>query len=173
MDVIDFVESIKEDYLYFLYQTYKTDFPRCCHQASNILCGYIKIFFDESFSHRCTSRVKFPHSYISNNKGTIIDFTCIQFMSNVGVFKKENLTKSELLNLANECKHFPISSELYRGSHTIDDEEKYNDLFNVRDIPCRYEEDPLVIRNKFNENNFIEYCNKYGKAIGEYIIHYI
>lgn len=169
MELQNFIASIEEDYLYLLYNKFKWVFPGCCHEASNILCGYINLFFDDTFVHRYVSGVPYPHSYISNKSGIIIDFTCFQYIYLKHDF--ENVTKKELLNMAQQCKYFPMSAQVFTGRAT--DEKLIDNNFRVIDIPCMYIEGENDIKHKYNKNTFIDYCENYADEIRNKVMNYI
>lgn len=168
MKVEEFIKSIEKEYLYFLYKKFNNIFPGCCHESSNLLCGFIQLFYDKSYVHKYISKVPYPHSYISNNSGIILDFTSFQYLH---YRVKNGITKEELLDMARECECFPVSSMVYAGNYVPED--YINLKFNVAEIPCIYVEDISVIKEKYNEDDFLSYCEEYGEKVGDLVNDYL
>jgi len=168
MELQEFIASIEEEYLYLLYQKFNNIFPGCCHEASNILCGFVQLFYDKSFVHKYIANVPYPHSYLSNNNGIIIDFTSFQYIQRDGY---EDITKETLINIARQCECFSMSSDIYIGR--IVTENYINSHFNVIDIPCFYIDDEKILREKYTSTDFIKYCSKYAKNIGDKVTDYM
>jgi hypothetical protein len=168
MNLHEFLESIESDYLYLLYKKFNNIFPGCCLEASNILCGFIQLFYDATFVQKYITNVPYPHSYISNSKGIIIDFTSFQYIQRNGY---EDVTKEALLNIARKCECFPVSANIYLGNTVT--ENYVNSTFNVIDIPCFYLDDEKLLREKYTSADFIKYCNNYATKIGDMVSDYI
>ena len=153
MDVKEFIDSIKEEYLFYLYKEYENIFPGCCHEASNLLCGYINYYFDSNFKHKFISGVPKPHSYISNEQGIIIDFTSWQYLDYC-YGKLKNETSLALLERAQKCSVFPITDErkVFIGNYVA--EEQLEKWVIVRDIEC-YE---IYDIEKYPPHLFMKYC---------------
>jgi hypothetical protein len=135
MDVSEFICTIKGKYLFYLYENFRYIFPGCCHEASNLLCGYLNYYFDDSFKHKFISDVPRPHSYISNEQGVIIDFTSWQYINNYyGKLDGEN--EQTLLKKAQQCKGFPIvtSGEIY--FYKPISEVKLEQMDNIINVEC-------------------------------------
>lgn len=156
MRIEEFIDNIKSDYLYFLYENYNDIFPGCCHEASNLLCGYLNHYFkNDAFKHKCISDVPRPHSYISNEKGIIIDFTSWQYISNY-YGKLINETPHTLIQKAEQNKGFPLVADgIIYFSKPIKESDliKLHNIVNV-DFYCTNEIE------KFSPNLFMDYCNK-------------
>lgn len=168
MKIEEFIQSIEGDYLYLLYRKFNNIFPGCCHEASNILCGFIQLYYDASFVHKYVADVPYPHSYISNNNGIIIDFTSFQYLH---YRVNNNVTKEELLNIARECKCFPLSSELYIGNYIS--ENYINTHRQVEEIPCIFASDIKSITDKYSKNDFISYCEECAEYVGTLVSDYL
>ncbi|WP_342759471.1 hypothetical protein [Kineothrix sedimenti] len=155
MNLSQFIYSIKGEYLLYLYENYKSIFPGCCHEASNLLCGYLNYYFDESFKHKFVSDVPRPHSYISNENGIIIDFTSWQYM-NYYYGNLNNEDAQRLLEKAERCQCFPIvtNGSIYISNYIS--EKKLMSLCNVKDVEC-FCTDEI---DKYPPELFMQYCTK-------------
>ncbi|WP_312369689.1 hypothetical protein [Lachnoclostridium sp.] len=172
-EVKSFVEEIEKEYLYYLYKEFHSIFPKCCHQATGILCGYIQCF-NRGYVHKYVSDVPYPHSYISNNEGVIIDFTSFQYYltSYFNNIMTEELDKDALYDMVKKYQAFPITK--YKGIDVGSGfiEESYIEgTFDVKEIQCRYvaimEEERIVDNYEFNKNDFMMYCSKFGRDIAD------
>lgn len=157
MDIYEFINNIKSDYLFFLYKNYNDIFPGCCHEASNLLCGYLNFYFSSySFKHKFAYKYnnRYKHSYISNENDIIIDFTSWQY-SNYG--KLGNETPQSLLEKAKkQNQDFPINinRQVYLGN--LVNETKIEEWFQVINVDfyCTNEIE------KFPPELFMKYCSK-------------
>lgn len=163
MNVVEFIKNIEKKYLFYLYNEYKDIFPGCCHEASNLLCGYINYYFDPDFKHKFVSNAPFPHSYVSNGKGIILDFTSWQYLGNI-FLDSEDETPSTLLKKAQHCSVFPITQEgkIYVGNYVA--EEQLEKMFNIKEVDCY----GVYEIEKYPPKLFMKYCtHKRAKCIQE------
>lgn len=90
MEVKEFCEIVKNEYLFYLYK-HQTVFPYCCHTSANLISSYLTVHFSDLYEHRiCTKKV---HGWTANEK-LMIDFTGFQFFISETVKEKfRNQTK--------------------------------------------------------------------------------
>ena len=153
MNLSQFIYSIKGKYLLYLYENYKNIFPGCCHEASNLLCGYLNYYFDDLFKHKFISGVPRPHSYISNENGIIIDFTSWQYI-NYCYGKLDGENEQTLLEKAEQSKGFPlVTNGIIYFSNPIS-EVKLEQLHNIVNVEC-YCTDGI---ENYSPELFLQYC---------------
>lgn len=153
MNVNQFIYSIKGKYLFYLYENYRSIFPGCCHEASNLLCGYLNYHFNKSFKHKFISDVPRPHSYISDEDGIIIDFTSWQYMTNCyGKLCDEN--EQTLLEKAEQSIGFPLVTNGIIYLDTPESEKELEQTYNILNIEC-YCTDEI---EKYPKHLFMDYC---------------
>lgn len=167
MKLEQFINNIKVDYLVYLRDNYNSLFPGCCHEACNLLCGYINYYFDSSFKHKFIKDVPRPHSYISNEKGTIIDFTSWQYFDyTYGNYEHES--GQSLLKLAERYNDFPINKSGRIFINNIINEEALVQICNIIDVEC-YCTDDIEL---YPPELFMKYCtNKRAIEIQNKLIH--
>jgi hypothetical protein len=132
----DFIEEIKEDFLYFLKENIRS-YPICCDRATHILIPYIK----EKFG---IGQIKAGFFVEGENVNfhvwgqideEIIDFTYFQFLIDKQTIKKLSETKSanELYNLmVRNCYEDVLLKDEYKiklqEKTTVNANERYGEI---------------------------------------------
>lgn len=118
MNIRSFCESIKKDYLYFLYKN-NDDFPYCCHVSANLLASYLAAHFDKDSLH-CRFSNQFKIHGWTESGGLKIDFTGFQFSmidkKDVELLHKKpkTLSKDDLYAIIEQyCYENPFIEEVF------------------------------------------------------------
>ena len=98
-----FCEEIKEDYILFLYNKEKPNYPYCCKLSADIITSYLNMVLGNNFKYICTTSPKYYNhawTYYNDEEEFIIDFTEIQFSSDFyRKNKREDINIDELKKL--------------------------------------------------------------------------